>query len=132
MKFLEQPKALLNRRLGTLGAIMLMGFSLIIISSCSHEGDVSQLDPVSYTASIAPIMTGNCSMTGCHDGGEEFSLNGYSNVMAFVTPGDSKGSELYTVLSTSLERMPPQPANPLTKQQRTLIDVWILQGAKNN
>lgn len=121
-------------RYGGLKSVSLLAFSLIVLSSCEHEGDATQVEPVSYKTSIAPIMSGNCSMKECHDGGEEFSLKSYSDVMGIVKAGNSKGSELYTVITTPYDfnRMPPAPADPLTKQQRTLIDVWILQGAKDN
>ncbi|MBP8850149.1 MAG: hypothetical protein KBG80_06290 [Breznakibacter sp.] len=45
-----------------------------ITTSCKHEGDISQFEPVSYSNSIKPMIESNCNMSGCHDGGEEFSL----------------------------------------------------------
>ncbi len=120
--------------LGELISLSIFTLFFLGISSCSHEGDPNAVETISYKEQIAPIISGNCSMTGCHDGGEEFSLKSYSDVMNNVSAGDSKGSELYTSVSSSFGfiRMPPSPADPLTKQQRTLIDLWIGQGAKNN
>ena len=134
MKLNIQQKLFYKVSIGGVLAIAIISISLITISSCSHDGDISQIEPISYSASIAPIISTNCSMPGCHDGGKEFSLNSYSQVMNSITAGDSKTSKIYQVVTSSYDfiRMPPQPAAPLTKQQRTLIDVWILQGAKNN
>jgi hypothetical protein len=48
-----------------------------------------------------------------------------------VTPGDPHGSKLYRVItSINGEDMMP-PSQPLTKEQRTLIQIWIAQGANN-
>jgi len=45
-------------------------------------------------------------------------------------PGNS---EIYSVLTDPWGGiMPPSPHSPLTERQRSLINAWILQGAKNN
>ena len=107
---------------------------MLPLVGCEHEGDPLKEEAVSYKDDIAPIIAGNCSSTGCHDGVEEGSYGTYYQLMGIVTPGDSKGSELYTITTSSFDfvRMPPRPRDPLTKQQRTLIDIWIGQGAKDN
>lgn len=119
---------------GGIISISIFGISISTLTSCSHDGDISQLETISYSKSIAPIISGNCSTTGCHDGREESSFNTYNELMSIVKAGDSRGSKLYKVITSSWDfsRMPQSPRDPLTKQQRTLIDVWILQGAKNN
>lgn len=118
----------LLRRMASLSLIL---FSLL--PSCSHDADISKIDTIiSYKSDIAPIVTSNCSM--CHNNNQESSFESYSELMGIVTPGDSKGSDFYRLISTSwsFNRMPPSPADPLTKLQRSKIDLWILQGAKNN
>lgn len=107
---------------------------LCATSSCKHEGDITQFEPVSYSYSIKPMIESNCNMSGCHDGGEEFSLKTYNELMGIVTPGNSTKSELYKVITASWDsnRMPPGDRGPLSKEQRSLIDVWIEQGALND
>jgi hypothetical protein len=48
-----------------------------------------------------------------------------------VVPGKPFESELYKVVTSpwALLRMPQAPRPPLTEQQRSIIDLWILQGA---
>jgi len=69
-------------------------------------------------------------MTGCHDGTEDgFLAADYESVMQSVVPGKPRSSKLYTVLIDihGEDFMPPD--QPLTKDQRMLIEIWIAQGA---
>jgi mono/diheme cytochrome c family protein len=51
--------------------------------------------------------------------------------MEIVTPGDPHGSKLYKVITNiNGENLMP-PKQPLSKEQRTLIQIWIAQGAHN-
>ncbi len=48
------------------------------------------------------------------------------------TPGDPRGSKLYQVLTdVNGENFMP-PDHPISKEYRTLIEVWIAQGAHQN
>jgi cytochrome c5 len=52
--------------------------------------------------------------------------------MKAVKPGDARGSLLYKVITDiNAEHFMP-PGRPLTQRQRTLIHLWIAQGALNN
>lgn len=101
--------------------------------SCTHEpAGIEDLDPVCFDTQILPILQTSCGISGCHDGsGEEIRISDYNSVMEIVTPGDPHGSKLYRVItSINGENLMP-PKNPLTREQRTLIQLWIAQGAKN-
>lgn len=117
-----------------------LGFIFILLSSvsfnsCKHEVDLTGVPEISFANDIQLILSGNCTMAGCHntDAASEFPLTTYENVMAEgdVKPGDAHGSELYQVLlRTGDERMPP--SGPLSDLQIKKIFIWIEQGAKNN
>ncbi len=101
--------------------------------SCTHEpAGIEDLDPVCFDTQILPILQTSCGISGCHDGSaEEFQISDYNSIMEIVTPGDPHGSKLYRVItSINGENLMP-PKNPLTREQRTLIQLWIAQGAKN-
>jgi mono/diheme cytochrome c family protein len=71
-------------------------------------------------------------MTGCHDEGTQkagFYASSYESAMQFITPGKAKSSKLYNVLSAVYfgEMMPPD--QPLSLEHRTMIELWIEQGA---
>jgi hypothetical protein len=106
--------------------------------SCKHEPDFNTLPTVYYKTDIAPIISGNCTFSGCHGDSlsKEFELHTFEDVMKYckVSPGKPQGSRLYlTVKSLDEERvMPKPPYNLLTEQQIQLIYIWIGQGAHDN
>jgi hypothetical protein len=103
----------------------------VLVPSCTHEpAGIENMDTVCFNTQILPILQTSCAMSGCHDGSQEgFSASDYESVMRSVVAGKPRSSKLYTVLSTLYgENMMP-PNHPLTKDQRMLIEIWILQGA---
>jgi hypothetical protein len=111
-------------------ACFLCPFILLSFFSCTHEPELAGLEPVCYDTQVLPILQISCAMSGCHDGTEEdFAVTDYQSVLRSVNPGDPRGSELYKVISAinSEHFMPPD--KPLTKLQRSIIQVWISQGA---
>lgn len=108
---------------------------VIIISSCSHSTEgLSAIDTICFESDVLPIFQTNCAISGCHDGStEEIKYVDYESIMETVTPNDAKDSKAYKSITDtwSEEFMPPLPRQPLSKEQRTLIYLWIEQGAKN-
>lgn len=101
-------------------------------SSCKHDPQgIGQMDTVCFQTQILPILQTSCGM--CHGSGDEggFSTESYQSIMSIVSPGNASKSTLYKVITeVNGENMMP-PNQPLTKEQRTLILVWIQQGANN-
>ena len=96
-------------------------------------------DTAYFQNEVLPLLLSSCATTGCHDrqtAKEGVILVDYASIMETgeVKPGNPGDSELYEVLfdTDPEERMPPSPNNPLTTEQKSLIEKWILQGAKNN
>lgn len=83
-----------------------------------------------------PIISSNCTMSGCHDNithADGVNLTSYTNIMRYVRAGNAADSKLYEVIiKTNGDRMPPAPMPPLSAAQKSLIQKWINQGAKNN
>lgn len=113
--------------------------ALMMISSCRHEPELPRngiTAEICFESKIQPIINSNCAVSGCHDGsdGELPVLISYTDIMREVKagkPGDSKLYEVLTKNQNSEEFMPPRPRTPLTSEQMTLIELWILEGAKN-
>lgn len=118
--------------------IAAVAISCLALSSCKHEPNFDTLPTVYYNRDIAPIISFNCTFSGCHGDSlsREFKLRNYDEVMKYckVKPGSPQTSKLYTTVKSlnSEEVMPTPQYNPLTEKQIQLIYVWIGQGAKNN
>ncbi len=124
----------MNKNNFTIGLVLIL-LSSISFNSCKHEADLSGVPEISFANDIQLILSGNCTMSGCHgnDPQSEFPLTTYNLVMneGDVKPGNANGSELYKVLlRTGDERMPP--SGPLSDIQIKKIYLWIEQGAKDN
>lgn len=93
-------------------------------------------DSVYFVNEIQPIISSNCTTSGCHDDithAEGVNLTTYSRILRYVKPGNATGSKLYEVIFKSGgERMPPPPMPALTTDQKNKIIKWINQGALNN
>ena len=93
-------------------------------------------DSVYFVNEIQPIISSNCTSSGCHDDithAEGVSLTSYSKIIRYVTPGNAADSKLYEVIiKTNGDRMPPPPMPALSADQKSKIAKWINQGAKNN
>jgi hypothetical protein len=80
------------------------------------------------------MLQTSCGMTGCHGNGsaeEGFDVSSYETIMQSVTPGDPRTSTLYRVITDYNGETFMPPDQPLTREQRTIIQLWILQDAKN-
>jgi hypothetical protein len=97
---------------------------LTTLSTCTHDPiGVEGLDTVCFDTQVLPIFTGNCN--SCHN------YTDHASVLPLVVPGNPRSSKLYQVITNIRgENMMPKH-HPLSKDMRTLIEVWIVQGAPN-
>jgi hypothetical protein len=101
-------------------------------SSCRHNADLYNLPEVCFEKDVLPIFQNNCAISGCHNGSGESGLvlNNYVSISHTVVPGKPYSSQAYkTIISTSGDKRMP-PSGPLTLENRTIIRVWIEQGAR--
>ncbi|MEQ9375754.1 MAG: c-type cytochrome domain-containing protein [Imperialibacter sp.] len=123
------------RKKGRMIAVVIGLFGgLVVINSCSHEpDDLSSLREICFDTEILPIFTSNCALSGCHNsnGGKEgYIFNSFDKITSKgIQPGDARHSRVYTVLYALGENQMP-PSGVLPEEQRTLIRLWIDQGAK--
>lgn len=108
-----------------------VGFMLFLVNSCKHDGvPVDQLPQIPFSE-VLPIFTQNCAT--CHGGKGEsggLKLTDYTGIMRIIQAGNASQSKAYQAMISTFQLMPPN--NPLTTNQRTIIRLWIDQGAKNN
>lgn len=104
--------------------------TLFWISSCTHNPVIDNIPEVCFERDVLPIFQNNCAISGCHSGTGEshFSLNSYVSIREAVVPGQPNSSRLYTAILGSGENLMP-PGKPLTLGNRTIIRLWIEQGA---
>lgn len=112
-------------------ALMLLPLSFLV-NSCKHEGiPADQFPEVCFQKEILPIFQNSCGTTGCHGGtgGEGgYVFTDYASIMKAITPGNADKSKAYQAITSTFQLMPPDNALPADK--RTLIRLWIEQGAK--
>lgn len=126
-----------------IGAIVLLS---ILNTGCKHKPIIEPESPIPIPCSpdtvfferdILPILISNCALSGCHNDSnpkEGINLTSYDRVMATadIKPGKA-GGDLWKAINESKpdKIMPPPPRAPLTTEQKELIRLWMLQGAKN-
>ncbi len=103
-------------------------FSILLLASCKKDpiaiGNVD-CSTVSYSSTIAPLLTSSCNTSGCHDAGSnKGDLTTYEKVSVYVNKGTFK-KEVLTDQS-----MPT--SGPLTSEQLGQVQCWLDSGAPNN
>jgi mono/diheme cytochrome c family protein len=101
-------------------------------TSCTHVANIANIPEICFTADVLPIFINNCAISGCHDGGgreSRMTLNNYADISRTITAGNPNASRSYqAIIAKSGENMMP-PRQPLSLTDRTIIRVWIEQGA---
>lgn len=118
--------------------MLIFGGSFIAVSylpSCKHEpSSLSGLPTVCFEKDVQPALAvcAKCHSSGKREG-EGFDPSSYTSIMRSVTPGNPWKSKLYTIISSpnNPNMMPPKGYDPITQTDRTMIELWILQGAKD-
>lgn len=106
-----------------------LGFALMPISSCKHDGiPADQLPPVPFSK-VKVIFSSYCGK--CHDGksdGPSYNFNDSIDIIRSVVPYNASKSKPYQSMISTFQIMPPDGSMPTS--DRTLIRIWIEQGAK--
>ena len=85
---------------------------------------------ISYSGTVAPIISANCSSTSCHGTGTVNSID-FSNYSGIQT--DATNGTLYTrVVTNNNFHSTVTVYPPLNADQISKISCWIQQGAPNN
>lgn len=125
-------KNLRKFKLTTALLLVVLVSALLSVNSCRHDGiPAEELEQVCFTEQILPIFQNSCGTTGCHDSKSAHHglvYTDYASIMKSITPGNASKSKAYQAMTSTFEIMPPD--NPLPQDKRTLIRIWIEQGAK--
>ena len=99
--------------------------------TCTHSADISDLPEVCFERDVLPVFQNSCAIAGCHDGGGESDLilNNYLDISHAVSPGRPFDSEVYKAITATWGENKMPPDQPLSLDNRTIIRVWIEQGA---
>jgi hypothetical protein len=102
------------------------------ISSCSHQANIADMPEICFEGDVKPIFNSFCAKQGCHDGtGEsDLVLNTYLEISQAVVPGNPNSSKLYNAITVTWGENKMPPDQPLSLENRTLIRLWIEQGAR--
>jgi mono/diheme cytochrome c family protein len=101
------------------------------VTSCTHNANIDNIPLVCFERDVLPIFQNNCAISGCHNGTGESGLilNSYVPISHAVEPGKPYSSRIYnSIIATSGENVMP-PNQPLSRDNRTIIRLWIEQGA---
>jgi uncharacterized membrane protein len=114
-------------------ASLIFGILMVFLglNSCENTGvSADQMQEICFTEEVLPIFQNSCATSGCHDtnGESGYSYTDYNSIMKSITPGDADNSKAYKAITSTYEIMPP--GNPLSQNNRTIIRLWIEQGAK--
>jgi len=111
---------------------IVVGSGLLWVSSCRHDALFpSNLREICFEKEVLPIFQNNCAIAGCHDGTGESrgTYNNYVDISQGVVAGNPNGSRLYQAIITKWGEGRMPPGNPLSLENRTIIRLWIEQGA---
>jgi hypothetical protein len=112
-------------------AATLLIVSVLGFNSCTHKADISGLPTICFDTQVLPVYKNSCGISGCHDGsgGERMAMTSFAEIRSTVTPFHPESSRSYQAITDKWgEQMPPSA--PLSKDQRTIIRLWIEQGAQ--
>lgn len=115
------------------------------LSSCYYDsmeelgylGTVCDTTAVSFSSDIQPLLDGSCltchSATNADALGGGNNMEGYDNVLNFVTAGDPSSSTFYASVAwiTGTSFM-PKGESQLPACDINTVKAWIDQGALNN
>jgi hypothetical protein len=88
---------------------------------------------ICFDGDVLLIYTNNCAITGCHDGtrGSRMVFNNYADIKASVTPGNPGASQSYQAMISKWGNNIMPPNRPISLENRTIIRLWIEQGAEH-
>jgi hypothetical protein len=115
-------------------ALVTIATTFLWTSSCRHDTILpAGLPEICFEKEVLPIFQNNCGMARCHDGlGENrLSLNNYADISQMVVAYKPNSSSAYIAIISSGGENPMPPSGPLTLENRTIIRLWIEQGARN-
>lgn len=131
--------------LGLFGLAIIAAVSASTLDAYGQGAGVKKPETISFSLDVFPIFKGRCM--DCHQpGGNGYELSGldltsYEGLMTgtkfgpMVVPGDTVRSNLLRILGGQVDpeiQMPHGTARRLSVCDRTTIQRWIWEGARDN
>jgi len=121
---------------------VLVLLALLAIGGCGASQHKLDLERISFSQDIQPMMEKHCVV--CHGESGGVSLASHGDIMSterpepIVVPGEPERSPLVQVIEEA--KMPaiipgvhdPLGGSPLSDRQLQILRNWVRQGAKNN
>ncbi len=107
--------------------IIVLLFVTALTVTC-RKNEYKNLDcstATNYTNDIKPILSSNCTSSGCHGSGS--SHGDFTNYTGFVAKVENK-----TVEKEVFDKKTMPPSGALSLDDRKKIKCWIDAGAQNN
>lgn len=118
--------------------MFIMTLGLVITQGCYYDneeelypGSICDTADVSYSATIQPLVQGNCATVGCHSGASPaagLKLETYEE----VSTASLNGSISNRINRPSGDPLLMPPTGKLGNCQILKVDAWTNQGAINN
>jgi hypothetical protein len=136
MKFLRRNMKLSLRfnHLIILGLIAIASITWMV--SCQHATEnLSTYPKVCFDTKILFIFQNSCAMSGCHTTGSSevrYDFSYYEGIMDAVVPFSPSKSPAYQAITAIWGESAMPPSQPISEENRTLIRLWIEQGAEKD
>ena len=121
-----------NRKI--FASLLIIVMLSIVVISCRHEAVNLESQPhVCFNPVILNIFRTSCAQSGCHDGKDEsgYDFTNYEGILESIVPGSPEKSRTYQAITSYWGETSMPPGQPLSERNRTLIRLWIEQGAEN-
>jgi hypothetical protein len=112
-------------------AIIIILTAVSWITSCSHEAKIGDMPQICFDTDVLPVFQINCAISGCHDGTgrESRAYNNFTDISRSVVPFNPNASSAYQAITSTWGENKMPPDQPLSLANRTIIRLWIEQGA---
>ena len=136
------------KRFGPMTAVLIIGISGLVCSSCEDESTGTGISDVvfpdaavSYSQHVDLLFQQSCASSRCHGGSNpasqlDLEFPSYRGLMdhspRLVLPGDGANSLLVLRLTGEVGERMPLRQQPLNQNQINGIRTWINEGAINN
>ena len=125
-----------NKNKILISLVFLAVVTQFVITSCYKDKTIEKVPVVTtvsvcdtlntdFTTQILPLISNNCSVSGCHDaktGGGGYVLESY------VDDTTNHVAMMKAIKADGVELMPKPPFQPFTDAQIQLLDCWISKG----
>jgi hypothetical protein len=112
-------------------ALLMILTTVSWISSCTHTADITGYPEICFDRDVLIIFSNSCATQHCHDGTGEsrMSLDNYTDIKSTVVPYNPNASPSYKAITSTWGEGKMPPDQPLSLDNRTIIRLWIEQGA---